>query len=158
MAEADKDIPKYMRLTAKTQYELAQNIDAAMTEAELSNDTGKSQVCFQICHEQLMDQLQEEYGLNLTEILPNRVTIDKHILKQDMLSMIGPCGAQYQLSHGAKGVLQNFQLGFEKIVQRSLQDALDIIKSKGIWRFDLQRSVQEIQTRVINKVKLYHFS
>lgn len=158
MAEADKDTPKYMRLTAKTQYELAQKIDAAMTEAELFNDGGKSQVCFHICHEQLIDQLQEEYGLNLTEILPNRVTIDKHILKQDMLSMIGSCGAQYQLIYGSKGGVQNFQQGFEKIVKRSLQDALDIIKSKGIWRFDLQRSVQDIQTRVINKVKLYHFS
>ncbi len=158
MAEADKDIPKYMRLTASTQYELAQNIDAAMTEAELFNDGGDSQVCFQICHEQLVDQLQEEYGLNLTEILPNRSFIDKHILKQDMLSMIESCAAQYQLSQGSNSVLHNFQLGFEKIVKRSLQDALDIIKSKGIWRFDLQRSLQEIQTRVINKVKLYHFS
>ena len=157
MAEADKDLPKYMCLPGKTQFELAQSIDAAMDAAELMNENTQNQACFQICSDQLMDQLQEEYGLDLSKILKNRPVHDKHVLKQDMLSMIEICGAQFKIMKAQRTDLQDFKSSFEGILKRSLQDALDIMISKGIWRFDLQRTLQEIQVRVQDALKQYRF-
>lgn len=157
MAEADKDLPKYMCLSGKTQFELAQSIDAAMEAAELMNESSQNQACFQICSDQLRDQLQEEYGLDLSKILKSRPAHDKHVLKQDMLSMIEICGTQYKIMKAQHADLQDFKISFEHILKRSLQDALDIMISKGIWRFDLQRTLQVIQVRVQDAIKQYRF-
>ena len=158
MAEADKELPKYMCLAGKTQYELAQSIDAAVEEAEMENDNSQNQACFQICYDQLLYQLQEEYGLDLSKVLKVRVVLDKHVLKQDLLSMMDFCGAQYKLVKTEQAELNTFQFTFEKNLKSSLQDALDIMISKGIWRFDLQRTLQEIQSRVCDAIKQYSFS
>jgi len=157
MAEADKDLPKYMCLSGKTQFELAQSIDAAMDAADFMSESSQNQACFQICSDQLVDQLQEEYGLDLSKILKARPVLDKHVLKQDMLSMINICGAQYNLIKTQHTALQDFKVSFEHVLKRSLQDALDIMISKDIWRFDLQRTIQEIQVRVQDAIKQYHF-
>ena len=158
MAEADKDLPKYMCLSGKTRFELAQSIDAAMEAAELMNESTQNQACFEICYDQIVDQLQEEYGLDLTKVLKPRDVFDRHTLKQDILATIGFCGAQYKLVKTHSTDLNDFKRTFENILKRSLQDALDIMISKGIWRFDLQRTLQEIEVRVKDATQQYQFT
>ncbi len=157
VAQIDEDTPKYMHLTAKTQYELAQGIDAAAQAAQLIEQSD-SQLCYQICFEQLADQLLEEYQLDVPRLLNISQVNDKTNLQGALLKLVPLSATQWQLQAGESLQLANFQRDFKLLLARCLLDALDIMTAKGIWRFDIQRNVQQIQKRVFVSVDQYTFS
>ncbi len=155
LAQTEKDIPKYMRLNAKTQYELAQGIEAALEAAERSDFPGLTQACYQLCWQQAVEQLQEEYHLDIPESLSLIDVNDKQSLQNALLKMVALSGVQWQLQTAQKQPMSQFQVGFKLVLSRSLLDALDLMSAKGLWRFDIQRNVQQLQKRVFSAVDEY---
>ncbi len=157
MAQTQKHIPKYMCLKANSQFELAQNIDAAFLAAEQATIQDAEQLCYQVFYDQLVDQLHEEYGLYISQLLKLEQVTQKSTLQQAMLDMLQLCGQQFQVQGRESTDKQSFQLAFKLVLERSLLDALDIIMARGLWRFDLQRSLQNIQKQVFMAVDKYCF-
>ena len=155
VAQTQKDTPKYMRLCANTQYELAQNIDAAAKAAQLSEEPGLAEACYQLCYQQLMDQLLDEYLLDVASSLKQAQVKDKNTLQAAMLKLLPLCAAQWQLQGGSPAKLASFQAGFKLVVAHSLLDGLDIMSAKDMWRFDIQRNVQQVQEHIFAAVEQY---
>jgi len=155
VAQTEPDQPKYMCLSAKTQYELAQGIEAAAQAAQLSDEADLTQACYQICYEQLLDQLQEEYLLEVPPSLDLAHVKDKKTLQDNLLALLPLCAAQWQLQGGNPAQLTRFQGEYKLVLARSLLDGLDIMSAKDIWRFDIQRNVQQVQKRVFAAVDQY---
>jgi hypothetical protein len=148
VAQTEEDIPKYMRLNAKTQYELGQGIEAALEAADVSDFPSKTQACFQLCWQQVLEQLEEEYHLKTPESLGLESIDNQNSLYSGLLKLLALSGIQWQLKVSHKSSLSQFKSGFKLVVARSLLDALDLMNAKGLWRFDIQRSVQQLQKRV----------
>ncbi len=157
LAQTEKDIPKYMRLNAKTLYELGQGIEAALEAAERSDFPGLTQACYQLCWQQAVEQLQEEYQLEIPSSLDLIDVSDKQSLQNALLKMVALSGVQWQLQTAKNQALTQFQSGFKLVLARSLLDALDLMNAKGLWRFDVQRNVQQLQKRVFSAVDEYTF-
>ncbi len=155
MALTKKNTPKYMCLNADSQFELAKNIDDALLAAEQANQLDKSQLCFQVFYDQLIDRLHEEYGVNWSQILNYELVADKSTLLKAMLEMLQVCAGQFQMKMEGKKELKTFQLGFKSVLERSLVDALDIIMARDLWRFDLQRNLQDVQRQAFKAVDVY---
>ncbi|MEY8248764.1 MAG: hypothetical protein RPT11_10305 [Bermanella sp.] len=155
VAKTEKDPPKYMRLSANTQYELAQGIEAAAAAAQLGDEAGLTPSCYQICYQQLTDQLQEEYLLKTPASLNLERIEDNKALQAALLSWIPLCAAQWQLQGGDPAASARFQAEFKLVVARSLRDGLDIMSARDIWRFDIQRNIEEVQKYVFAAVDQY---
>ena len=155
VAQTEPDQPKYMCLSANTQYELAQGIEAAAKAAQLGESEDLTQTCYQICCQQLLDQLQEEYLLEVPLSLSLAQVKDKKTLQATLLALLPLCAAQWQLQGGSPARLASFQGEFKLVVARSLLDGLDIMSAKDLWRFDIQRNVQQLQKCVFAAVDQY---
>lgn len=137
----DDHKPKYMQLQGKTQYEMAQSIDAAFAVAEQSVEQQAELAALQWWYQQLELQVQEEFHL-----------ADKALPKGDIIHQASFLQACKQLIHDAldlpheddgarRQTLQTF-------IERSLLDVIDMMQAKHIWRFDLQRMLQTLQGRL----------
>jgi hypothetical protein len=42
-----------------------------------------------------------------------------------------------------------------RILERSFIDTLDILHARNIWRFDIQRSMQQTQTCLLKSLQVY---
>ena len=154
MGQTDKQsTPKYMSLKANTQYELAQSIDAALNQAEQMVQKDHKQVCFHIWLEQLLDALQEDFALEQESGLVHSMD-DLPTLFQ---KLIGPCSAYYQATQGEKATLEAFHMLLIMLLERSLLNTLDMMQARGVWRFDIQRAMQDTQGRLIDAVREYRF-
>ncbi len=158
VAQTEKDIPKYMRLNTQSQYELGQGIEAALASAERSDLSSQTQACYQLCWQQVLEQLQEEYQLEVPESLSLSNVNDNRSLHTALLKMVVLSGIQWQFKPQQKQSLENFKRDFKSVLARGLLDALDLMNAKGLWYFDIQGDVEQLQKRIFSAVDVYRFS
>jgi hypothetical protein len=148
-----KDLPKYMSQSGITQFELAQSIDAAMASAEQEVKSSQGQEGLLIWCEQLLDTVQEDFSLH-KEI---SVMTNGADLEAELWSLLPVCWAYYSTT--SKQCLQANQVAFNsvmtRILERSFIDTLDILHARNIWRFDIQRSMQQTQTCLLKSLQVY---
>ena len=72
----DDGQPKYMHIEGKTQYEMAQSIDAAFAAAEASIHHQSEEVALQWWYQQFELQLQEEFNLSDSRLPDKRQHYD----------------------------------------------------------------------------------
>lgn len=142
----DDSQPKYMHIEGKTQYEMAQSIDAAFAAAEASMHQQSEQVALQWWYQQLELQLQEEFNLSDAQLPKDSV------MNQDtFLRLAGLLIEQIVKSQDEQSKKVSTVITINLLVERSLLDTIDMMQAKQIWRFDLQRMMQTLQGRLINE-------
>ena len=145
----DNDQPKYMHLQGKTQYEMAQSIDAAFAAAEESVHEQAEQTALQWWYQQLEILVQEEFNLPDTA-LPKGEASTQAFFLQTSTSLLNQAFAINGDSQPAMA------LTIKRVLQRSLLDALDMMRAQQIWRFDLQRMLQTLQGRLLHECQSSH--
>jgi len=154
MGQADKQsTPKYMCLEANTQYELAQSIDAALAQAEQMVQKDQTQACVHIWIEQVLDGIQEEFAVEQAMAEVNAV----QKIAQSLKSLFAPCAAYYQASQGQAGSEEAFRLLLTLNLERSFLNALDMMRARGVWRFDIQRALQNQQRMLLDAARTYRY-
>ena len=141
MAKPDPSPETYLNLSAPTQFELAQRIDAALQAAENAVTVSQEAQSFQLWLQQFCDLANEEFNsaLDAPQIDGQRI---KNQLKSGFLVAIEHLIALNQ----SKGSLAQgtFKLAIALLVERSFLDTLDFMHAQGSWRFDIQRSMQDL--------------
>jgi hypothetical protein len=154
------DVPKYMCQTGITQYELAESIDAAMASAEFEVKSNQDQDALSIWCEQVLDEVQEEFSAQ-KEL--GSVTSHKDF-ESSINGLLPLCWANYcsmcDLSRSETVVNDarrqvEFQRVMTHLLERSFINALDILHAHNIWRFDIQRSMQQTQVCILQSVQYY---
>ena len=142
----DDSQPKYMHIEGKTQYEMAQSIDAAFAAAEASIHHQSEEVALHWWYQQFELQIQEEFNVPDSCLPSGNVTNEQSFLQlyqalvKRTLQIQGD--PKQKLSAG---------ITINLLLERSLLDAIDMMQAKQIWRFDLQRKLQTLQGRLINE-------
>jgi len=150
-----QNVPKYMRLNANTQFELAQSIDAAMDSAEREVKADQHQEALYIWYEQILDGIYEEFSLQKQ---PRTITDTKSI-GEVVGELVPLCWAYYQTSmldgrqetNATKRT--TFELVMKRLLESSFVNALDILYARNLWRFDIQRGMQETQKHIIDGIE-----
>ncbi|MFY0640402.1 MAG: hypothetical protein JXR16_05090 [Bermanella sp.] len=142
----DESQPKYMHIEGKTQYEMAQSIDAAFAAAEASIDHQSEEVALQWWYQQFELQIQEELNLAESRLPSGNVTSEGTFLQ--LSKMLIQRVLDMQVDHRHK---ISASITINLLLERSLLDAIDMMQAKQIWRFDLQRKLQTLQGRLINE-------
>ncbi|MGK0443860.1 MAG: hypothetical protein ACJA1U_000788 [Bermanella sp.] len=145
----DNDQPKYMHLQGKTQYEMAQSIDAAFAAAEESVHEQAEQTALQWWYQQLEILVQEEFNLPDTA-LPKGEASTQALFLQTSTSLLNQA---FAISGDSQPAMA---LTIKRVLQRSLLDALDMMRAQQIWRFDLQRTLQTLQGRLLHECQSSH--
>lgn len=145
----DNDQPKYMHLQGKTQYEMAQSIDAAFAAAEESVHEQAEQTALQWWYQQLEILVQEEFNLPDTA-LPKGEASTQALFLQTSTSLLNQA---FAISGDSQPAMA---LTIKRVLQRSLLDALDMMRAQQIWRFDLQRMLQTLQGRLLHECQSSH--
>lgn len=154
MGQTDKQsTPKYMCLKANTQYELAQSIDAALQDAELMVQKDHGEACLHIWLEQILDAFNEEFALNQ----PVEGIKNLEELQVAVLRLYDTCARFYQASNGESGSIEAFQMLMVLIMERSFVNTMDMMHARDIWRFDIQRAMQDAQGVMVNAIRECHF-
>ena len=154
MGQTDKQsTPKYMCLKANTQYELGQSIDAALQQAELMVQKDHKQACLHIWLEQLLDALHEEFAIeqNIGAIQ----SLEE--LQPAVVKLLGPCATFFRATQGEQAHEQAFQMTMTLVLERSFLNALDMMQARGVWRFDIQRAMQDRQGRMLDAIREFTF-
>lgn len=142
----DDGQPKYMHIEGKTQYEMAQSIDAAFAAAEASIHHQSEEVALQWWYQQFELQLQEEFNLSDSRLPSGDVSNESTFLQ--LSKMLVQRALDMQVDHDHK---ISASITINLLLERSLLDAIDMMQAKQIWRFDLQRKLQTLQGRLINE-------
>jgi hypothetical protein len=158
-ASKQADLPKYMCMNGSTQYELAQSIDEAMASADREVKADQEQEALLLWYEQILDGIHETFLLQKSvKSIPNN-----NVMVGVITELLPLCWAYYrstmdhQLVEDAECSIDKagFQLLMIKLLEHSFINALDILHARNLWRFDIQRNMQQAQGRMINGVKLY---
>ncbi|MAA71788.1 MAG: hypothetical protein CL679_08675 [Bermanella sp.] len=140
----DSDAPRYMHLQGKTQYEMAQSIDAAFAAAEQSIHQQAEQTALQWWYQQLESQVQEDFNLPDSALPKGNANTQAAFVKLS--------SALFKDAMRLGGTSEpSAMLGVKRLLQRSLIDAIDMMQAQGIWRFDLQRTLQTLQGRLLHE-------
>jgi len=142
----DENPPKYMCLKGKTQYEMAQAIDSAAAQAEQAFRQDVQQVALQIWYEQFEQQVLDE--LNIYQDALPVVSVETEG------NFIGACGQLWQFTLSYDMPSKGMALGATRVqsmFRQSFMDAVDMLKARGMWRFDLQRYLQKLQGTVMDE-------
>eukprot|EP00399_MALV-I-05_sp_L67-4_P000136 gene137-101_t len=140
----DSDAPRYMHLQGKTQYEMAQSIDAAFAAAEQSIHQQAEQTALQWWYQQLESQVQEDFNL------PDSALPKGNANTQVAFFKLSSALIKDAMRLGGTSE-PSAMLGVKRLLQRSLIDAIDMMQAQGIWRFDLQRTLQTLQGRLLHE-------
>lgn len=147
------DLPKYMSQSGISQYELAKSIDAAMANAEQEVKSSEGQEGLLIWCEQLLGTVQEDFLLHKDL----RAMTSGTDLEAELRSLLPLCWAYYRST--AEQDLQASHVEFKSVMTRILElsfiNALDILHARNLWRFDIQRSMQQTQDRLLKSVQVY---
>lgn len=152
-----QDVPKYMCLNGRTQYELAQSIDAAMANAESAVKANQEQEALFLWYEQVLDGIHENFLLQ-----KNVKSVDNNDILVAVISELLPlCWAYYHsnpdLGPATFSDETSQQFGFQTLMtgllEHSFMNALDILHARNLWRFDIQRSMQQTQERITKGVQ-----
>ncbi|GAA6135680.1 hypothetical protein NBRC116188_24700 [Oceaniserpentilla sp. 4NH20-0058] len=133
----DEPKPKYMCLKGKTQFEMAQAIDEALAQAERNCDQNVEQVAYQLWYEQFEQKLQEVLNIS-HESMPTGDVNSAQDFRCFCLKLL-------KMVDAINVVKVTTDSEVVAILKHSQVDALDMLKARNLWRFDLQRSMQEIQ-------------
>ena len=142
----DDSQPKYMHIEGKTQYEMAQSIDAAFAAAEASMHQQSEQVALQWWYQQFELQAQEEFNLIDAQLPKGGVTNQDTFVRQAGLLV-----TQILKYQGEPSTKVGTNITINLLLERSLLDTIDMMQAKQIWRFDLQRMMQTLQGKLINE-------
>lgn len=158
-ASTQEDLPKYMCPDATTQYELAQSIDAAMANAERAVKSDQEQEALFLWYEQILD------GIHETFLLQKSVkTISNNDAMHDAVHELLPLCWAYYCSTQNDSTVQatnsdagraGFRVLMTGVLEHSFINALDILHARNLWRFDIQRNMQQTQGRMVNGVQNY---
>ena len=143
-----------MQVSGQSLFELAKNIDAAAIAAHVSDGLDQAQSCYQVCVDQVVEQLFDEYHLELSVNTQLQSVKNKESMQLALLKLL-PLAARQRQTGKHEG-LDAFKTGYKLLLARGLQDGLDIMTAQDLWRFDIQRNVQQVQKRVFSAVD--HFS
>ena len=156
-ASQKQDVPKYMCLNGRTQYELAQSIDAAMTSAESAVKANQEQEALFLWYEQVLDGIHENFLLQ-----KNVKSVENNDVLVAVISELMPlCWAYYHanptsgspVSSDESNQKYGFQTLMTGLLEHSFMNALDILHARNLWRFDIQRSMQQTQERIMKGVQ-----
>ncbi|EAT12742.1 hypothetical protein HF888_13315 [Bermanella marisrubri] len=138
------ELPKYMTLDATTQFELAQSIDEVLARAEKATQLSDEQACLNLWLQQIVDHFQDEFAIELDEAT---FSPDFDAFKNRVAEVISTC-RQEQSKHG----MQDVKVRIRACLEHSYQGALDLMQIQNLWRFDLQRQMQERQEALLHEV------
>jgi hypothetical protein len=138
--------PMYMRLQGKTQFEMAQSIDAAFTAAEQSIYPQSEQTALQWWYQQLETQVQEEFNLPESRLPKGDISTQSTFVQACIVLFSGIVAVNGTLHRTVAT-----HVTMTALLERSLLDAIDMMRAQQIWRFDLQRMLQTIQGRLIHE-------
>jgi hypothetical protein len=154
------DVPKYMCQTGITQYELAESIDTAMANAEFEVKSNQDQEALIIWCGEVLGEVLEEFSAQ-KELAP---VLSHKGFEGSIQGLLPLCWANYssicELSRLAPAVGSDrrqidFQLVMTDLLERSFMNTLDILHAHNIWRFDIQRSMQQTQACMLEGVQRY---
>jgi hypothetical protein len=155
-ASKQQDLPKYMCLNGSTQYELAESIDAAMANADREVKADQEQEALLLWYEQILDGIHETFLLQKgVRSIPNN-----DVMVSVIIGLLPLCWVYYQSNmdyHPEKGIGRkaDFQLLMTRLLEHSFTNALDILHARNLWRFDIQRNMQQGQKVMIQAVQQY---
>lgn len=141
----DVQLPKYMTLDATTQFELAQSIDEVLAQAERATQLTDEQACLNLWLQQIVDHFQDEFAIELDEATFSQ---DFDAFKNSVADVIAVCRQQE-----AKQQRDDPKARIQSCLEHSYQGALDLMQIQNLWRFDLQRQMQERQEALLREAK-----
>jgi len=145
-----KNQPKYMCLKGKTQYEMAQAIDAAAAQAEQAYGQNVEQMALQLWYEQFEQQVQDELN-----IYQDNLPVVEVMSEEGFVSACEQLW-QFTLNYPSNQMADNLLTGqAQQLFRQSFMDVIDMLKARDLWRFDLQRYLQRIQGRVMHECQRY---
>lgn len=136
--------PKYMCLKGKTQFEMAKAIDEALAQAERECDQNVEQLAYQLWYEQFEQKLQELLNMS-QESMPKGEVNSAQAFQCVCLKLL----KRVDVDNVVKAATLDSEI--VSILKHSQLDALDMLKARNLWRFDLQRTMQEIQGNVLHE-------
>lgn len=142
----DENKPKYMCLKGKTQFEMAAAIDEALAQAENAFARDVEQMALQLWYEPFEQFIQEELNISQENMPPAQLN--------GLSEFITTCVALAPFVHqtmGNEAKISRVLSTLEKGLKQSLSDTLDLLKARNLWRFDLQRSLQDSQGRIVDE-------
>lgn len=139
-----------MQVSGQSLFELAESIDAAAAAAHTNEGFDQAQSCYQVYIDQVLEQLFDELHLVLPANFQLQTVKDKESLQEVLLKLLPITASQWQ--NGKSGGIGTYKTAFKLLVARGLQDGLDIVTAQGMWRFDIQRNVQQVQKRIFSAV------
>ncbi len=142
----DDSQPKYLHIEGKTQYEMAQSIDAAFAAAEASIDQQSEKIALQWWYQQFEVLVQEEFNLPDGWLPSGNVNHQESFLQ--LARQLIAQAVKMQNNHLQPA---STDITINLLLERSLLDAIDMMQAKQVWRFDLQRMLQTLQGRLINE-------
>ncbi|WP_396588734.1 hypothetical protein [Bermanella sp. R86510] len=146
------NLPKYMNLQASTQFELAQSIDAMLQQAESAVALNTEQSCLVIWLQQLIDHLQDEFLVPLADDMP---ISDRHQFEECVKGLVAQCSQfeeQYPEHNQNDPDGNRFSQRLRACLKVSFQHTLDLMHAQNLWRFDVQRDLQQVQERLLNEL------
>lgn len=144
----DESVPKYMNMQGQTKFELAQSIDSALYAAEQVVAHDQQGACYQIWFDQLSDLLQSEFSFE-SPVLDVK---NENSLCAEAEKLSLRCKEQFTLMLSPNAPQAAFQVSMKALLERGFMDALDLIQRQGLWRFALQRNMQNTQERLLGLI------
>lgn len=141
----ETELPKYMTLEANTQYELAQSIDEVLARAEKATQLTDEQACLNLWLQQIVDHFQDEFAIELDEATFSQ---DFDVFKNRVAEVITVC-RQQETKQGR----QDPSARIQSCLEHSYQGVLDLMQIQNLWRFDLQRQMQERQEALLREAQ-----
>jgi len=145
-----QSLPKYMNLKANTQYELAQTIDAALANAEAEDACSAEQACWGLWQTQILDYLFEGFHFEPEQV---RAPTGLDTLETEASRWVVACAELYRVQHGDAAAQAAFGPLMRMQLEQAFLMAIDMIHGKGLWRFDIQRSMQDYQGRLLRVIQ-----
>lgn len=141
MAKPDPTPETYLNLSAPTQFELAQRIDAALLAAENAVSVSQETQCFQLWLQEFYDLANEEFNASIDVLHIDQSATRGQIktaFQQALKTLILVATQSDPHSNAA------MKSAVSLLLERSFLDALDFMHGQGSWRFDIQRAMQGI--------------
>ena len=148
--------PKYMDLGNMSQFELSEYIDNMAKAADQQVHPEGEDAGLELVLCQMAEHIHDVFGVG---IQPNvkagsdgQIAFDSQVHK-----FVKLCAKAYRARRGEQGNIYEFRVQMTRALEGSFLDALDILRVKNQWRFDVQHRLEEKKGHMVNGLAQYTF-